>query len=124
MFKAIAPISILVFSLSAHALWIESVTPGGTEVEPTTDSIVIKFSDNIVKLGENKKFRAEHKAKIDFGGIDCEPTYVGTKTIKCKIKKTLTPNRDYTINVMAGFQGIGLEEKLNSDNGNTFHRRV
>lgn len=89
-------------------------------MDPNVDSIVFKFSENIVKMGEKKIFRADHGAKLDFGGIECVPTYPNLKTVSCKLKKPLTPNRDYTVKLKMGFAGAKLEDKINNEHSYTF----
>lgn len=105
-------LALILLSLSAQAMWIEEYSPRGEEVDLKVDSIRIKFSSPLIKLGETGPVKPEQLSHIKFGNVNCDAHYEGTNTIVCKLKSPLVPSTKYELSIEPGFQGLTTEERF------------
>jgi uncharacterized protein YfaS (alpha-2-macroglobulin family) len=113
-------IALFFLSFNAHALYVQNLTPVGKEVSPNVSEIKIDFSEDIVPLG-TKEVKGEHSSKVVVSqGLDCGLSYSGTKTIICRIKKPLAPNKEYRVTIQSGFTGVNKEERLSYEHVHSF----
>lgn len=112
--------AVLFFTFNAHALYINDITPKGNEVTPDLDSIKIEFSDNVAGLMTGP-VSEDHRSKITVTkGLECNLSYLGPKTILCKLKKKLAPSSKYTISIKQGFAGIDADNRISYQHDHTF----
>lgn len=102
----------LILSTSSFAMWIESSSPQGNEVDLNVEAIRLNFGQNINKLGGSVPVSAEHLSYLNFGKIDCTPFYDGLQGIVCRLKKPLAPNTKYEVKVLPGFAAVKAEERF------------
>lgn len=113
-------IALFFLSFSAHALYVQNISPQGREVSPNASQVRIDFSDDIIPLGTSQ-FKEEHSSKVVVSqGLDCGLSYNGTKSIICRIKKPLSPDKEYRITIQSGFTGVNKEDRLSYEHVHSF----
>lgn len=120
MLKYLCFIFLAIFSSNASAIYFEEGFPKGEEVDLKTDKVKLVFSQDIIKLGEEKTFKEEHKAKLIATGLKCDFSYEGLKTVVCKLKEPLHPGTHYKLEIDNGFQGIDPKDSFTYRANHTF----